>query len=176
MRTKMGFGGMVCVACLVALLAAGTGCHKGKEPAINPDLVSTRDTTTETRGDDGLPGIDLDDLLFGPTGLEVVYFDFDSYALRADAREALQRNSDKVKQARGVVIQIEGHCDERGTQDYNLALGERRALAVREYLMNLGVSGDRMITISYGEEMPAVPGSNESAWSKNRRSEFNKAL
>jgi len=74
------------------------------------------------------------------------------------------------------LIQIEGHCDERGTQEYNLALGEKRALAVREYLMSMGVSGDRMVTISYGEEDPQDTAHTEAAWSKNRRSEFNQAL
>ena len=73
------------------------------------------------------------------------------------------------------IIQIEGHCDERGTQEYNLALGEKRALAVRDYLMNLGVSGGRLVTISYGEESPVAMGSDESAWKQNRRSQFNKA-
>ena len=69
-------------------------------------------------------------------------------------------------------VLIEGHCDERGTDEYNLALGERRALAVRRYLVALGISADRLHTISYGEEKPAVLGSDEAAWSKNRRAEF----
>ena len=73
------------------------------------------------------------------------------------------------------MIQIEGHCDERGTQEYNLALGERRALAVRGHLMKLGISGERLLTISYGEESPASAGHSEEAWQQNRRSEFNKA-
>jgi len=87
----------------------------------------------------------------------------------------LRGNADKIKQVPGVIIQLAGHCDERGTQEYNLALGERRALAVREHLIQLGISGNRLITISYGEESPAVMGSGESAWAKNRRCEFNRA-
>jgi len=67
---------------------------------------------------------------------------------------------------------VEGHCDERGTQEYNMALGERRALAVRDYLINLGVPGQNLLTISYGEERPVDPGHNEAAWAKNRRAEF----
>ena len=89
--------------------------------------------------------------------------------------ETLKRNAEIIKQMPNSVIQIEGHCDERGTQQYNLALGERRALAVRDYLIRLGISGDRLVTISYGEEDPADPGHSESAWAKNRRAEFNRA-
>ncbi len=74
-----------------------------------------------------------------------------------------------------MIIQIAGHCDERGTEEYNIALGERRALSVREHLIQLGVSGDRMITISFGEEMPAVEGNTEAAYKFNRRCEFNRA-
>jgi peptidoglycan-associated lipoprotein len=87
----------------------------------------------------------------------------------------LQENAEKIKPVPHVVIQLAGHCDARGTQEYTLALGERRALAVRQYLIQLGVSGDRLITISYGKEFPSVVGSNESAWAKNRRVEFNRA-
>jgi peptidoglycan-associated lipoprotein len=75
-----------------------------------------------------------------------------------------------------VIVQVEGHCDERGTQEYNLALGEKRALATREHLIKLGIPADRIITISYGEEMPAIQGGGESAWAQNRRCEFNKAM
>jgi peptidoglycan-associated lipoprotein len=87
----------------------------------------------------------------------------------------LRDNADKIKQVPGVMIQIEGHCDERGTQEYNLALGEKRALAVRDHLIQLGISPSRLVTISYGEESPEVEGHDESAWKFNRRCEFNKA-
>ena len=121
--------------------------------------------------------MDQDSLLWNKaTGLQIVFFDFDSNALRPDAIDTLNKNSDKIKQVPNVKIQIEGHCDERGTQEYNLALGERRALAVRDYLVKVGVSGDRLLTISYGEEKPAVEGHDESAWSQNRRAEFNKGM
>jgi peptidoglycan-associated lipoprotein len=123
----------------------------------------------------GQPNVDLESLLWGPSGLEIIHFDFDSYSLRPDARAALQRNADKIKQAPGAMIQIEGHCDERGTQEYNLALGEKRALATREYLIQLGVPSSQLVTISYGEEDPLNPASNEAAWAQNRRCEFNKA-
>ncbi|MBI2423302.1 MAG: peptidoglycan-associated lipoprotein Pal [Candidatus Hydrogenedentes bacterium] len=124
----------------------------------------------------GQPELDLDSLLFSKdSGLQVVYFDFDSFTLRPDALSTLSANAELIKKYPGAIIQVAGHCDERGTQEYNLALGEKRALAVREHLIQLGVSGDRLITLSFGEEAPAVPGSSESAWAKNRRCEFNRA-
>jgi peptidoglycan-associated lipoprotein len=106
-------------------------------------------------------------------GLNTIYFDFDSSAIRSDAMAILKSNAENMKKVPGKMIQIAGHCDSRGTQEYNLALGERRALAVRTYLMQCGVPGDRLTTISYGAELPAVPGNGETAWAKNRRAEFN---
>jgi len=132
-------------------------------------------TTTPTTGD-GQPDLDLERLLFDRAeGLQTVYFGFDSSSLSSEAMATLRSNAEKIKQVPGVIIQLAGHCDERGTQEYNLALGERRALAVREHLINLGVPGNRLVTISYGKEQPAVQGSNEAAWAMNRRVEFNRA-
>lgn len=105
--------------------------------------------------------------------LETVYFDYDKSDLRQDARDVLSKNAEAlIKQATDAKIKIEGHCDERGSDEYNLALGERRAKSVAKYLTSLGVSEDRISTISFGKEKPAVTGSDESAWSKNRRAEF----
>lgn len=167
------------MAVLCVLTIAMTGCKGKKDTMINPDLMDdSASSTNETTSGDGLPNLDIERLLFDPnsdSGLKIVYFDYDSFSLRHDALQVLSDNAEKIKQAPGVVVQIAGHCDERGTQEYNLALGEKRALTVREHLIKLGVSGDRLITLSYGEEFPAVPGSNESAWSRNRRCEFNKA-
>jgi len=164
------------VVCLVVLMALGTGCkHKGT--VLDTGNGTGVDGTGTGSGDGLNESMDQDRLLWNKeSGLQKVYFDFDSSALRADAMAILQANAEKIKQAPGVPIQIEGHCDERGTQEYNVALGERRALAVRDYLIKLGISGDRLLTISYGEEMPADPGHNEAAWAKNRRCEFNKAM
>ncbi len=169
---------MICMVCALAL-SMTTGC-KTKKP-IEPfqpefDDSSTGSETTTTG--DGLPQMELERLLFEPGsqyGLQTVYFDYDSNALRPDAMTTLRDNAEKIKQVPNVVIQLAGHCDERGTQEYNLALGERRALAVRQYLIQMGVSGDRLITISYGKEFPAAVGSDEAAWSQNRRVEFNRA-
>jgi peptidoglycan-associated lipoprotein len=88
----------------------------------------------------------------------------------------LKANADMIKKYPKVMIQIAGHCDERGTQQYNLALGERRALAVRDYLIQLGIPGAQLATISFGKEQPADPGKGEAAYAKNRRAEFNKAM
>jgi len=171
---------------VAAILLAGSlaGCKKdGGGTVIDPGFTNTSGNNQGSVGSgiepttvSGLPEFDETTLFHSAEGLEVIHFDYNSYALRPDALEALKRNSEKIRQVPGVIIQIEGHCDERGTQEYNLALGEKRALATRQHLINLGVSGDRLITISYGEEDPVNPGHNESAWAENRRSEFNKAM
>jgi len=98
-----------------------------------------------------------------------IYFNYDEASLSDDARDKLARNADLLRGQPQFTLTIEGHCDERGTNEYNLALGERRANAARDYLSSLGVAGDRMRTISYGEERPACTESDESCWSQNRR-------
>jgi peptidoglycan-associated lipoprotein len=98
-----------------------------------------------------------------------VYFDYDRYDLRPDAIATLEKAAKVLKQYPNAIITIEGHCDERGTVEYNLALGERRAHAVKTYLINYGIKPDNLITISYGKERPIDPGHNEEAWAKNRR-------
>lgn len=101
-----------------------------------------------------------------------VFFDTDRSELKPQARSTIEALAAWMNEHPGVALTIEGHCDERGTREYNLALGERRANAVRDYLVALGVSGNRLGTISYGKERPAVPGSNDSAWAQNRRGVF----
>jgi peptidoglycan-associated lipoprotein len=101
-----------------------------------------------------------------------VYFSFDSSELSEDARAILEEKAAWLSENKDAKISIEGHCDERGTTQYNLALGERRAESAKTYLVALGVDGSRISTISYGEERPAVEGSGEDVWSKNRRAEF----
>jgi peptidoglycan-associated lipoprotein len=108
-----------------------------------------------------------------PTGLEAVYFDFDSAAIRGDQRPTLQANVGAINQhADWKTVVLEGHCDERGSEEYNLALGERRANSVKQYLIDSGVTGARIDTVSFGESKPAVQGHDESAWKWNRRVEF----
>jgi len=101
-----------------------------------------------------------------------INFAFDRYDLNADARQKLERLADWLLSHSEFEVTIEGHCDERGTTEYNLALGERRADAAKAYLVNLGVDANRISTISYGEELPLDPRSNEEAWAKNRRDHF----
>ena len=103
---------------------------------------------------------------------EDVYFDFDKATLTPTAQNVLMFKADWLKTNADESVTIEGHCDERGTPEYNLALGERRAQSAKSYLVNLGVDDARMQTISYGEERPVDPGSNEEAWAKNRRAHF----
>ena len=99
-----------------------------------------------------------------------VFFGYDSSDLDSDALELLQDQVAWLKQNSNVSVTIEGHCDERGTREYNLALGEKRAQAVKNYLIGLGINPDRVSTVSYGKERPAVVGSNDGAWAQNRRS------
>ena len=101
-----------------------------------------------------------------------IHFDFDKSDIRANSREILQKNADWLQNNPDIKIQIEGHCDERGTAEYNLALGERRAMSTKKYLISLGMSADRIYTISYGEELPIDPNHGEDAWAKNRRAHF----
>jgi len=101
--------------------------------------------------------------------LRIIYFDFDKYNLSPEAQSALQYNVELLKRVAQVQVTAEGHCDERGTAEYNLALGERRARSVLDSLVSLGVSPQRIQTVSYGSECPVDPGHNEQAWAKNRR-------
>ena len=103
---------------------------------------------------------------------ERIHFAFDSYELRLDARQALKKKAEILDRHSDIDVIIEGHCDERGTDEYNLALGERRARAAYEFMVLLGIDPDRMRIISYGEERPLDPRNNEEAWAKNRRCEF----
>jgi peptidoglycan-associated lipoprotein len=107
-----------------------------------------------------------------PRNLKTVYFGFNESNLTDEARSALANNSEYIHGREKLRIQVEGHCDSRGSTEYNLALGERRALAVKRYLVKLGVDPNRLEIISYGEERPADAAQTEGAWSKNRRAEF----
>jgi len=116
------------------------------------------------------PGIEGE--VFESSLLKPIFFDFDKYDIRPSDVEILKANSAFLKKFPNVKIQIEGHCDERGTNEYNLALGERRANSTKKYLTSLGITANRVSTISYGEEKAMDPGHNEEAWAKNRRAHF----
>jgi peptidoglycan-associated lipoprotein len=136
------------------------------EPVVEPPIVPP-----EPVRDDAISSASLDDLNKN-SPLNPVYFELDSSDLSPTAQKALDANAALLKKYPTWAVTIEGHCDERGTAEYNLALGERRAIAARAYLVSLGISADRLRTVSYGKEFPFDPGHDESAWSKNRRAHF----
>jgi peptidoglycan-associated lipoprotein len=136
------------------------------EPVNEPTIVPP-----EPVRDDAITSASLDDLNRNSL-LKPVMFELDSSELSAGAVGALEENANVLKKYATWAVTIEGHCDERGTTEYNLALGERRAVAARAYLVSLGISADRLRTVSYGKEFPFDPGHDEAAYSKNRRAHF----
>jgi peptidoglycan-associated lipoprotein len=136
------------------------------EPVREPTLVPP-----EPVRDDAISSASLDDLNKN-SPLKPVYFELDSSDLSAANQKALDENAALLKRYSSWTVTIEGHCDERGTAEYNLALGERRAIAARAYLVSLGIAADRLRTVSYGKEFPFDPGHDETAFAKNRRAHF----
>lgn len=159
------------------LLAYLIGC--GKKPALKPAVEPTKTETKADTQDETTPEPVQDEDVMSESGdmdtkveLKRIHFEFDKYRLTDEAKEILAANARVLKNNSRVRITIEGHCDERGTVEYNLALGERRAQTAREYLIELGVSASQISVISYGKERPLEYGQSESAWAKNRRDEF----
>lgn len=165
----------VCLFTLV-LAVALSSCSKkdvvSDEPAINPSEDAGGAAAAGTDGADTSNLGNAGDTGTASAELGTVYFPFDSYSLTGEARSALKGNADWLKANPSARVQIEGHCDERGTTEYNMALGDRRANAVKSYLAKLGIDKGRMETISYGEERPSDPGHDEAAWGRNRRAVF----
>lgn len=169
---------------LVALLA--TGC--AKKAAIDDTQAAEGQAVEETQMQDqqissveDQPVIDVAVGDTDPAAMEAealvrklsrIYFDFDQYTLTKTAQDTLYANAQILKAAPALKVVVEGHCDERGSDEYNLALGEKRAIATKNYLISLGVPTDQLGTISYGEEVPLDMSGTEDAWSKNRRAEF----
>jgi len=120
---------------------------------------------------DAISSASLDDLNRN-SPLKPVFFELDSSDLSRDGQRVLDENAGVLKRYASWTITVEGHCDERGTAEYNLALGERRAASARAYLVSLGISGDRLRIVSYGKEFPFDPGHDETAYAKNRRAHF----
>ncbi len=148
---------IVLVLALVVALAAGFGCSKkmAAEPGnvdsgISPEMQAAIQQITDGR----------------------VLFAFDKYSIQPQYQEVLKNKAELMKKFSTIRVRIEGNCDERGTQEYNLALGERRARAAYDYLMTMGVPASQLETVSFGKENPAVQGHGESAWSQNRRDDF----
>ncbi len=154
------------VVAAVALLAA---CETAPETTGNSQSsggASTAPSQSSTATVQIAPGSQED--LVVNVG-DRVFYEYDSSALTAEARGTLEKQAAWMKKFGGVSITLEGHCDERGTREYNLALGERRANAAKDYLVALGINPARVKTISYGKERPAAIGHNETAWAQNRR-------
>ena len=158
--------------------ATGTGNTTNPGPGVEPGLVvpgNTNGATGTTINPNDLPnpkdleGMTPDREIFKN---QTVYFEFDKASVRPGEQSKGQTVAKVLKDRPNTKVLIEGHCDERGTEEYNRSLGEKRALALREYLMNLGIEGNRVFTVSFGEDKPAVQGHNDAAWDKNRRGEF----
>ena len=145
--------------------AEATGGGAQTQPATQQQPTTQPAATTQATGP--RPGSAEDFVL--NVG-DRVFFDFDKYNLTPESRRTLERQAAWLQRFPAVTLTIEGHCDERGTREYNLALGERRANSAKAYLVALGVDANRLNTISYGKERPEALGSNESAWAQNRRS------
>ncbi len=146
----------------------GAGCAKKARPATMP---AEEPMVTEPEVAEPEPEPEATDML-ELMSLEDIHFDFDRSTIRPDAREMLLDHAEELQGASSANVLIEGHCDERGTNEYNMALGERRARSTRDFLVSYGIDRSRLSTISYGEERPLDPGHTEESWSKNRRAHF----
>ncbi len=167
------------VAALAALVAVA-GCHHNPPPAPPPPPPAApatpppapqpppRDVTPQVNEYDRIKAMSSDEIerigLFGE-----IHFDYDKADLREGDRQVLGKNAESLKKFDFLKVTVEGHCDERGSVEYNLALGERRAKAAHDYLVSLGVSADRLKTVSYGKEVPLCHESSEDCWARNRR-------
>lgn len=173
----------------ITLAAAASGCHKSPTPltkipepgrtgnpkdsefadAIKPDQSPSSDSGTPISDPKMYDSYDRNAEIFKA---DIVHFDFDSSVVKTEEKPYVAAVADYLKANSENAVEIQGHCDERGTEEYNRSLGERRALALREEMIHLGIDPVKVVTISYGFNRPADPGHDESAWKKNRRGEF----
>ncbi len=166
---------LVLIAAFAALTVGAVGCAKKATQTAPPPPVSTpatptpTPTPTTTPTTPATPAMDAASLV---RGMQTVFFSLDSWSLDDGARSALDANARVLRDNLSLNVTIQGHCDERGTVEYNQALGEKRAEAVKQYFADAGIALSRMGTVSFGKERPAVEGQDESAWSRNRRAEF----
>jgi peptidoglycan-associated lipoprotein len=174
--------GLIQIALCAVAVSYFIGCSTAK-PATQPEVAAqpqrTPATTKRLTSAPVSQSSSLEQLQQGkPVGtassspVKDIYFDFDRYDLRPDARDTLRVGAEWLKQNPTVTVQIEGHCDERGTAEYNLALGARRAQTAKDYLTTLGIATQRLSTISYGQELPVCTEHNEECWQKNRHDRF----
>ncbi len=150
-----------------------TTAERLPEPRIGESSI-VDEGTIDTEADTDRGERIADEVYIAPPEgqLQTVYFDFDKYHLRADTLQTLKTNAAYLINAPSVRVLVEGHCDDRGSQEYNLSLGEKRSKEVRDYLLEAGIHPDRVKIISYGEERPAAPNGTEEGWAQNRRAEF----
>jgi len=191
MHTRTAASRAALFVLLIVTLAA-LACHKAKPPIARPQPPPAPTTTTdpgtrppappqpvseptvvppEPARDDAIASASLEDLNRN-SPLKPLFFELDSSEVNAAGQATLDANAGTLKKYPSWTVTIEGHCDERGTAEYNLALGERRAVAARAYLVSVGISADRLRTVSYGKEFPFDPGHEEAAFAKNRRAHF----
>ena len=160
----------------IFFLSAGSGCGK-KEPESPYDAAAAGLGEADLEGRGG-SGSSLDQFRRGTLGsgdqgpLDDIFFDYDSTALGEQARETLNLNAEWLRANPSARVELEGHCDNRGTVEYNLALGARRATSARDYLVSLGIAAERLTTISYGEELSLCQDETETCWARNRRVHF----
>ncbi|NJB67364.1 peptidoglycan-associated lipoprotein [Desulfobaculum xiamenense] len=171
MRMKL----LVVMVMMALVLALGTGCAKKQmsaEPA--PATDQSANAGSLDASEQALAEANQKAMVAAEKEITQnrIYFDFDKFDLRADSKEVLKAKAELLKKYPTWKLLVEGHCDERGTEEYNLALGERRARAAYEFLVVLGVPSSSLKVVSFGEERPADAGHNETAWSMNRRDEF----
>jgi peptidoglycan-associated lipoprotein len=154
------------IGCASTPPATQEGMVEQADMSQQADAKGAAETAQDTTKSESVPSH------VGMAAMANIYFDFDQFTLTAESRTTLTNNAKYLKDHGDIKVVIEGHCDERGSDEYNLALGESRALAAKNYLVSLGIGANRLSVISYGEERPAAMGSNEEAWAKNRRAEF----
>ncbi len=162
---------MLALAVILAAALAALGCASRKQvTTATPEAPPS--TPAETQAPPPPPPPSGAETTEPQTSLQDAFFDFDEASLRADAKSALENNARHLERNGNMRAIVEGHCDERGSVEYNLALGERRAKAAKDFLVSYGIASGRLTTISYGKERPFDSGHDESAWAKNRRAHF----
>jgi peptidoglycan-associated lipoprotein len=178
---RKSYVGLLVIQVLILAFVV-TGCAKKAEPAkveeVKPAVAAPAPVPAPEKPKEEVmvqtqqtPGPSLEDEIKALQENNI-YFDFDKYDLKPEAQDTLNQDATLLKANPNITIQITGNCDERGTVEYNLALGERRAKAAQDFLVSLGIEKERTSTISYGKEKPIEPGHDEEAWSKNRNDQF----
>lgn len=179
----------VLLSCCILLTTSACAMKRAADPVVTAPSAASADLSNDTLGSTTIPapvtGTFSSDALLDDGGsvrkkgeagagdrLETVYFAYDSHLLSSPARSSLQESAQLLKRNPDLMVILAGHCDERGSEMYNIALGEKRADAAKEYLVNLGIDSGRLETVSYGEERPAATGVGEESWALNRRVEF----